>query len=102
MKILEAWARGVPVVATPTAARGLDDVGENAFLLARDGIEFGNAIARLRENPELAGRLITGGRSTLDRHFQPTRSADLLEAVYRRAMGRIMRRATSELERGPE
>ena len=86
MKILEAWARGVPVVATPTAVRGLDDVGEQAFLLARDGAEFGHSIARIRKSPELVQGLIDAGRDTLATHFQPHRSTDLLEAAYRRAI----------------
>ena len=89
MKILESWARGVPVVATPTAVRGLDDVGEDAFLLARDGAEFGDAIARLRESPELAQRLIDAGRNTLASEFQPRHSADRLEAAYLRAIAQV-------------
>ncbi len=86
MKILEAWARGVPVVATPTAVRGLDDVGSNAFLLARDGTEFGEAVARLRESPELRKDLVNAGRRALELQFQPHATADLLEATYRRAI----------------
>lgn len=82
MKILEAWARGVPVIATPTAVRGLDDVGANAFLLARDGFEFGQSVARLRQSPESVQGLIDAGRDTLATHFQPQRTADLLEAAY--------------------
>ncbi len=82
MKILEAWARGVPVIATPTAVRGLDDVGSSAFLLAGDGVEFGRSVARLRESAELAQSLIDAGRKTLADHFQPQRTADLLEAAY--------------------
>ena len=51
MKILEAWARGVPVVATPEAVCGLDGTDGEEFLLARDGPEFAAAIQRLRQEP---------------------------------------------------
>ena len=89
MKILEAWARRVPVVATPTAVRGRDDVGENAFLLARDGAEFGDAVARLRKNPELKQSLVEAGHSALALQFQPHQVADNLETAYRRAISGI-------------
>jgi glycosyltransferase involved in cell wall biosynthesis len=86
MKILEAWARGIPVVATPTAVRGLDDVGRRAFLLARDGAEFGEAISRFREDPKLANDVIVAGRTALNLEFQPHRSAEQLESIYRKAI----------------
>jgi len=82
MKILEAWARGVPVVATPAAVRGLDDVGGGAFLLAANGAEFGDAIARLRQSPELGRELVDSGRTALSLQFTPDDSAEQLEKVY--------------------
>ncbi len=88
MKILESWARRVPVVATPTAVRGLEDVGEHGYLLAGNGAEFGAAVARLRRSREVAQQLIEAGRKTLADHFQPQHAAELLEVVYREAIAR--------------
>lgn len=88
MKILEAWARGVPVVATPTGVRGLEDVGKDAYLLARDGPGFGAAIKRLRNSRKVARGLVDAGRTTLAEHFNPRRAAEDLTAVYRDAVGR--------------
>jgi glycosyltransferase involved in cell wall biosynthesis len=88
MKILESWARRVPVVATPTAVRGLEDVGEHGYLLARNGAEFGAAVARLRRSREVAQQLIEAGRKTLADHFEPQHAAELLEVVYREAIAR--------------
>jgi len=89
MKILEAWARGVPVVATPTAVRGLDDVGGNALLLAGNGAEFGEAIARLRQTSGLREELVDSGRRTLALQFKPNYSADRLEEVYRKVIAEL-------------
>src|SRR4030095_13432302 len=40
MKILEAWARGLPVVATPAAAEGLEAEDGRDLLLVRNASEF--------------------------------------------------------------
>ncbi len=82
IKILEAWARGVPVVATPAAARGLDVADGEHLLLARDSEGFAAALGRLTREPELAGRLIEQGRRRLrERHALP-RVAERLENIY--------------------
>ena len=89
MKILEAWARGVPVVATPEAVRGLEGAGEPGFLLARDGAEFADAIGRIHRRRELADRLVGAGRAALAARHEPGRVTASLEAVYRDVLGGI-------------
>ncbi len=82
IKILEAWARGVPVVATPEAARGLDATGGEHLLLARDGDGFATHIRRLGRDADLARRLIDHGRRRLrERHALPV-VAERLESIY--------------------
>lgn len=82
IKILEAWARGLPVVATPEAARGLEAADGEELLLARDGEEFAAALSRIDGEAGLATSLVAAGRRHLrDRHALP-RVARLLEEVY--------------------
>ena len=88
MKILEAWARGVPVVATPEAVCGLDGTDGNEFLLARDGSEFAAAIKRLHQEPNLRQKLVDGGRSAVAVRFEPDMVASMLEATYLEAVKR--------------
>lgn len=88
MKILEAWARGIPVVATPEAVSGLDGTDGEEFLLARDGPEFAAAIQRLRQEPELGQKLVKGGRSALAARFEPDMVASMLEETYIEAVKR--------------
>jgi len=75
MRILEAWARGVVVVATPAAASGLTAGDGRELLLARNGEEFAVAIERLGSLPGLAERLIAGGRARLAADHDPARFA---------------------------
>jgi len=83
MKIIESWSRGVPVVATPEAVRGLEADDGRELLLARNGREFGAAIRNLREDPGLQQRLIEAGRQAVATRHDPARVGTLLEEVYR-------------------
>ncbi len=70
MKILEAWARGVPVVSTPEGAAGLAArAGED--LLVADAGELAGEIVRLAGDPTLRARLTGSGRETLAREHAP-------------------------------
>jgi glycosyltransferase involved in cell wall biosynthesis len=82
MKVLEAWARGVPVVATPEGAAGLEAVDGVELLVARDAAEFAAAFRRLREEPGLAAALAAGGRAALRRRHDPVTVARRLLALY--------------------
>jgi hypothetical protein len=82
MKVLEAWARGVPVVATPEGAAGLEAADGVELLVARDAGGFVSAFLRLREEPGLAAALVGGGRAALRRRHDPATVAQRLLEVY--------------------
>jgi hypothetical protein len=82
MKVLEAWARGVPVVATPEGAAGLDAADGVELLVARDAADFAAAFRRLREEPGLAAALAAGGRAALRRRHDPATVARRLLGLY--------------------
>lgn len=90
MKILEAWARGLPVVATPEAASGLERDDEPAWLEAGDADDFAGAIASLHDDPARAARLCDAGRRILRRHHDPARIATRLRALYATAAGGVI------------
>ena len=89
MKILEAWARGIPVLATPEAAAGLDATDGRELLLFRDAPGLIDALRRLRDNPRLIEEMELAGRSRLVREHEPGRVARDLLRHYRR--GRLSR-----------
>jgi hypothetical protein len=71
MRILEAWARGVPVVATPEAAAGLEGGPGPDHLLASDGAAFESAIRRIATQSDLADALRRNARKCLETHHAP-------------------------------
>ncbi|HEX3529720.1 MAG TPA: glycosyltransferase [Thermoanaerobaculia bacterium] len=86
MKVLEAWSRGVPVVATPAALAGLEVVDGREALMAADAAAFAGALARLHREPALAARLVEAGRRARRERHDPARvTADLI-AAYERAL----------------
>ncbi len=88
IKILEAWARGVPVVATPAALAGLEAQGGREALVARDASEFARAIARLHREPGLVEKLVEAGRQARRERHEPGVVGEGLVAAYREAQKR--------------
>ncbi|MGH9380349.1 MAG: glycosyltransferase family 4 protein [Thermoanaerobaculia bacterium] len=87
MKILEAWARGLCVVATPEAVAGLEAEDGRELLVARDAAGFAAAIRRLADDGGLRERLVTAGRRALAEHHDPETVARRLLALYAAARG---------------
>ena len=81
MKILEAWARGLPVVATPAAAAGLDATPDREILIARDGEQFATALAMLATDPVRRTALVRDARTFLRTHHDPAVIAAQLVAI---------------------
>ena len=67
MKILEAWARGVAVVASPVAAAGLDAAYPRALAVARSPREWVEAMRALHGSGELHALRVAAGREILAR-----------------------------------
>ncbi len=83
IKVLEAWAAGVPVVASPWAAAGTTAHPGRDLLLAETPAEWAEAVRLLLEDPALALDLATAGRERL--------RADHGEAVVRGRLAEILR-----------
>jgi polysaccharide biosynthesis protein PslH len=88
IKVLEAWARGVPVVGTPAALSGLEVKDGDEALVARGPLEFARALARLHVEPGLRERIVEGGRRARRERHDPARVVGELLAAY----GEILRK----------
>jgi len=87
MKILEAWSRGVPVLATPEAASGLAATDGEELLLAGDRQGFAGAVGRLQSEPGLRDALVARGRGALRARHDPGAVAAALVERLRAAAG---------------
>jgi polysaccharide biosynthesis protein PslH len=86
-KLLEAFAAGVPVVATPLGCRGMRVSANRQLLVADDRDEFAACIARLLAEPELGVELIRHAREYVLREHSWASVAARYEDAYRRAIG---------------
>jgi len=82
MKVLEAWAAGVPVVAHPWTLGGVGGGGAHAALKAEAPGEWIKAIHLLMENDEQRQQLIEKGQQVWKALYHPKAVADgILESV---------------------
>jgi glycosyltransferase involved in cell wall biosynthesis len=105
IKILEALAAGLPVVATPAAAAGLALEHEQNALLATDAAGFAEALLRLLGNGALRERIGRAGHALALAQHDTTRTARLLAGLYeggRAGLGRGQRRAWPSSEIPPQ
>ena len=88
MRILEAWARGIAVIATPEAARGLDARDGHELLIAGSAAEFAAAVRKLAADRDACAALIAAGRARLRSAHDPQTVAARLEQIYLQAARR--------------
>lgn len=81
IKLLEAFAYGVPVVASPTAAAGLDVAHDRELLLAESDREIAAAASRLAGDPTLAHRLATAASAFVAAHHDMDRTSERLREL---------------------
>lgn len=94
IKILDALAAGLPVVATPAAAAGLALVHGKDALIAADATSFANELVRLLEDAGLRERIGAAGHEFVLRRHDTMHSARLLAGVYEGARAALIRSRT--------
>jgi glycosyltransferase involved in cell wall biosynthesis len=81
MKVLEAWAAGVPVIAHPWTADGLENAAKDGLVVADDPGEWVRAIVELLVDPDAGDRLAARGSTNWRRSYSPERIAGLVREV---------------------
>lgn len=83
VKGLEAWSRGVPLVASTETAAALEAEEGRELLIADDPECFAAELERVAADATVRSRLIAGGRARLRSHHDPSMVAERLAAIYR-------------------
>jgi glycosyltransferase involved in cell wall biosynthesis len=97
IKLLEAFAYGLPVVASAVAAEGLRVADGRHLLLAEDADGFTMAMERLLASPELVERLITEARRLVRDEYSSDAVMPTIGRFFRRADVRVSPGITSEI-----
>jgi len=79
IKVLNALARGLPVVTTRQGAQGIDVVSEEHLLIAQDSSSTIEAVRRLMTDRELWERLSDNGRRLMRERYQPASAFGVLD-----------------------
>jgi glycosyltransferase involved in cell wall biosynthesis len=88
LKILEAFAAGLPVVSTTCGARGIHAASGRHLLLADTPDDIAGAVVRLLQRPDEAASLAREARRLVEEHYDwpaiASGLSDLLERVAAR------------------
>jgi glycosyltransferase involved in cell wall biosynthesis len=83
LKILEAFAHGVPVVSTAVGAEGLDVVARRHLLVAEEPEALAAASERVLTDPALARQLRSEALELLATRYDATRVGEGIRALFR-------------------
>ena len=86
VRILEALARGIPVVTTTTGVEGIDAVHGEHLLIADEPQSFAMEVVRLLQDASLRRRLAENGRRLVQEKYDWRMVLPKLEAVYQTLM----------------
>ncbi len=82
VKILDAWARGIPIVSTTIGCEGIEVCDGENILIADTPRDFADAVARVMQDRALAQRLADNGRQWLEAKYDWRVEYRKLDAVY--------------------
>ena len=82
VKVLEAFAAGMPVISTPLGVEGLDVVDGQELLLVSNARQFVSAIIELLEHPAHAEALARRARRRVEQQWDASVVLERLECAY--------------------
>lgn len=82
LKILDAWAMGMPVVSTSVGCEGLLAVDGENILIRDSPAEFASAVAEVLKDQDLAVRLGRNGRTTVEREYSWRKIGQSMVPLY--------------------
>ena len=86
VKILDAWAGGIPIVSTTIGCEGINVTPGENILIADEPGDFAEAVIRVIRDEALARRLAENGRRHVETHYDWRRTYASFDRVYRQLM----------------
>ena len=86
VKIVDAWLWGLPIVATPIGAEGIEVRDGENILIAGDAAAFAAAVLRLLNDPQLNARLRAAGRAWVEAKYAWQVAYRQVDDVYARLL----------------
>ncbi|MGQ9675066.1 MAG: glycosyltransferase family 4 protein [Chloroflexota bacterium] len=83
VKILEAFARGIPVVSTTVGVEGIRARDQTHLLIADEPQDFARAVVLMLSEPALSVRLARAGRELVESEYDWRTALRGLDEVYR-------------------
>jgi glycosyltransferase involved in cell wall biosynthesis len=102
VKILEAFARGIPVVTTTLGYEGIDAIPGEHLLAADDAAGFAASVVRLATDELLARRLTANARRLVKEKYDWRRVGAALDDAYDCAAQPSVTRLARNRETGPD
>jgi glycosyltransferase involved in cell wall biosynthesis len=84
VKILDAWARGLPLVTTTVGGEGIAMLPGENVLVADAAEDFANQVRRILHEREFAEKLARNGRAWVEQHYDWRTVYRAFDAVYPR------------------
>jgi glycosyltransferase involved in cell wall biosynthesis len=82
VKILEGFARGIPIVSTRIGVEGIDAYPSKHLLVADDPSQFAAAVIRLLQHPDESARLARAGRELVETRYNWLAALAALNGIY--------------------
>lgn len=82
VKILDGWARGVPIVSTTVGCEGIEVRDDENILLADTPSTFAQAVLRIIDDPHLGRRLAENGRNWVQKRYDWRTVYQSLDEIY--------------------
>jgi sugar transferase (PEP-CTERM/EpsH1 system associated) len=98
VKILEALARGIPIVSTTIGYEGIDLIPGEHLLVADTPEQFADAVASLLTDPERGARLAAAGRRRVLERYDWRAVCPAMDAVYEQIVGKQSAKRTAATE----
>jgi glycosyltransferase involved in cell wall biosynthesis len=102
VKLLEAFASGIPVVSTYVGAEGLARKDGEICFLADDPVQFADRVIELFDNPQRGDELARAARQEMLANWDMPAITEKLVTSYRRALEKNGPRETVAESRAQE